>query len=79
MDLTYRPGGDYRIAGRNVINPTATLLSAVMMLEHLGFGGAADRLDSALTRIYADGRVLTPDQGGRASTTEFCEAVAALL
>ena len=67
------------IAGRNVINPTATLLSAVMMLEHLGFAGAAERLDSALTRVYADGRVLTPDQGGRASTTEFCEAVAALL
>jgi isocitrate/isopropylmalate dehydrogenase len=67
------------IAGRNVINPTATLLSAVMMLEHLGFADAAARLDSALARIYADGRVLTPDQGGRASTTEFCEAVAALL
>jgi isocitrate/isopropylmalate dehydrogenase len=67
------------IAGRNVINPTATLLSAVMMLEHLGFADAAERLDSALTRVYAEGRVLTPDQGGRASTTEFCRAVAALI
>jgi isocitrate/isopropylmalate dehydrogenase len=67
------------IAGQNLINPTATLLSAVMMLEHLGFADAADRLDSALTRTYAEGRTLTPDQGGRASTTEFCEAVAALL
>jgi isocitrate/isopropylmalate dehydrogenase len=67
------------IAGRNVINPTATLLSAVMLLEHLGFADAALRLDSALTRTYAEGRTLTPDQGGRASTTEFCEAVAALL
>jgi isocitrate/isopropylmalate dehydrogenase len=67
------------IAGRNVINPTATLLSAVMMLEHLGFADAAERLDSALTRVYAEGRVLTPDQGGSASTTEFCEAVAALI
>jgi isocitrate/isopropylmalate dehydrogenase len=65
------------IAGRDVINPTATLLSAAMMLEHLGFADAARRLDSALTRTYAEGRVLTPDQGGRASTTEFCEAVAA--
>jgi isocitrate/isopropylmalate dehydrogenase len=65
------------IAGRNVINPTATLLSAAMMLEHLGFADAARRLDSALTRTYAEGRVLTPDQGGRASTTEFCEAIAA--
>jgi isocitrate/isopropylmalate dehydrogenase len=67
------------IAGRNLINPTATLLSAVMMLEHLGFAEAAERLDSALTRTYAEGRVLTPDQGGSASTTEFCEAVAARL
>jgi isocitrate/isopropylmalate dehydrogenase len=67
------------IAGRNVINPTATLLSAVMMLEHLGFGDAAHRLDSALARTYAEGRVLTPDQGGTASTTEFCAAVASLL
>ena len=67
------------IAGRNVINPTATLLSAVMMLEHLDFADAADRLDSALTRTYAEARFLTPDQGGSASTTEFCEAVASLL
>jgi isocitrate/isopropylmalate dehydrogenase len=67
------------IAGRNVINPTATLLSAVMMLEHLGFADAAARLESALTRTYAAGRVLTRDQGGRASTTEFCDAVASLL
>jgi isocitrate/isopropylmalate dehydrogenase len=67
------------IAGRNVINPTATLLSAVMMLGHLGFADAAERLDSALSRVYAEGRVLTPDQGGSASTTEFCEAVAALI
>ena len=67
------------IAGQGVINPTATLLSAVMMLEHLGFAEAAERLDSALTRVYAEGRVLTPDQGGSATTTEFCEAVAGLL
>ncbi len=67
------------IAGQNVINPTATLLSSAMMLEHLGFADASLRLDSALTRTYAEGRTLTPDQGGRASTTEFCEAVAALL
>jgi isocitrate/isopropylmalate dehydrogenase len=67
------------IAGKDIINPTATLLSAAMMLEHLGFADAAGRLDSALTRIYAEGRVLTPDQGGSASTTEFCDAVASLI
>jgi isocitrate/isopropylmalate dehydrogenase len=64
------------LAGRNVINPTATILSAAMLLEHLGCAAAARRLESAVERVYAAGRVLTPDQGGRASTTEFCAAVA---
>jgi len=63
------------IAGKNVINPTATLLSAVLLLEYLGQGEAAARLDRAVTQVYADGRALTPDQGGTASTTAFCAAV----
>ncbi len=63
------------IAGRNTINPTATLLSAVLMLDHLGFSGVARRLTNASEAVYAEGRWITPDQGGRASTTEFCEAV----
>jgi isocitrate/isopropylmalate dehydrogenase len=64
------------IAGRGVINPTATILSAGLMLEHLGFGAAARRLSSAVEGVFADGKTLTPDQGGRASTEEFCSAVA---
>lgn len=67
------------IAGRNVINPTATILSAAMMLEYLGFAAAARRLEVAVERVYAEGRRLTPDQGGSASTTEFCDAVAETL
>ena len=67
------------IAGRNVINPTATLLSAVLMLEYLGFDQAARRLERAIERVYADGRILTPDQNGTATTTEFCEAIARAL
>jgi isocitrate/isopropylmalate dehydrogenase len=63
------------IAGRNVINPTATILSAALMLEHLGLGEAAGRLTRAVERTYAEGRSLTPDQGGRAGTQAFCEAV----
>ncbi len=65
------------IAGKNIINPTATLLSAAMMLEYLDFAPQAQRLESALARVYEEGRVLTPDQGGSSSTTEFCDAVAA--
>jgi isocitrate/isopropylmalate dehydrogenase len=64
------------IAGRNIINPTATILSAVMMLEHLGLGAEARRLETAVERVYSAGQALTPDQGGRASTTDFCAAVA---
>jgi len=63
------------LAGRNVINPTATLLSAAMLLEHLGWPAAAGRLEAAIAAVYAEGRHLTPDQGGAASTGEFCDAV----
>jgi isocitrate/isopropylmalate dehydrogenase len=63
------------IAGRGIINPTATLLSGAMMLQHLGLGDAAGRLTRAIDAVYAAGRALTPDQGGGASTREFCEAV----
>lgn len=67
------------IAGRHIINPTATLLSAAMMLEWLGFAAAAPALDAAVRRVYAGGRTLTPDQGGSATTEEFCAAVQAEL
>src|SRR5215475_4570940 len=63
------------IAGRNIINPTATLLSAVLMLDYLDYEDAAARLDHAISHVYADGRPVTPDQGGSSSTTEFCAAV----
>jgi len=64
------------IAGKNIINPTATLLSAAMMLEYLGFSSQAHRLEASVGRVYEQGSVLTPDQGGSATTTEFCDAVA---
>jgi isocitrate/isopropylmalate dehydrogenase len=67
------------IAGRRLINPTATLLSAVMLLEHLGLDRAADQLDNAISAVYEDGRVLTFDQGGTASTDEFADAVRSKL
>jgi isocitrate/isopropylmalate dehydrogenase len=67
------------IAGRGIINPTATILSAAMMLAHLGFEDAATRLDRAVSAVFADGEHLTPDQGGGATTIEFCDAVAGVL
>ena len=67
------------IAGTRTINPTATLLSAAMMLEHLGFPDARTWLESAIEKVYAGGRTLTPDQGGSATSDEFCAAVRAHL
>jgi isocitrate/isopropylmalate dehydrogenase len=67
------------LAGLGRINPTGTLLSAVMMLEWLGLGDSAARLDRAITAVYAAGDHLTLDQGGTATTTEFASAVEAVL
>ncbi len=63
------------IAGRHRINPTATMLSAVMMLRYLGLSEQASNLESAIDAVYEVGRCLTPDQGGSASTEDFAQAV----
>ena len=67
------------IAGQHIINPTATLLSAALMLDYLELPEAGARLREAVRRVYAQGDALTPDQGGRATTEDFCGAVAAAL
>lgn len=67
------------IAGQGIINPTATMLSAMMMLRHLGLGRPADRLDDAVTEVYAEGAHLPRDQGGRAGTEQFADAVIGAL
>jgi len=67
------------LMGKNIVNPTAMILSAVWMLEYLGFDGEADRLEKAVYGVYEEGESLTPDMGGSATTTRFCEAVASRL
>jgi isocitrate/isopropylmalate dehydrogenase len=67
------------ISGMDIINPTAMLLAAVMMLEHLGFKDEATRLETAVYKVYQDGKYLTRDQGGNATTSRFCETVVANL
>jgi isocitrate dehydrogenase (NAD+) len=64
------------IAGKNLANPTALLLSAVLMLRHLGESEAADRIMQALGRVLGDARLRTRDLGGTASTREFADSVA---
>jgi len=67
------------IMGRGIINPTATMLSAAMMLDYLGLTSAAHRFEAAVRNVYAAGRSLTVDQGGSAKTAEFAHAVIANL
>jgi isocitrate dehydrogenase (NAD+) len=63
------------IADQNLANPTALLLSALLMLDHIGERATADRIRAALTRVLASGAVRTRDLGGTASTTEFTDAI----
>ena len=63
------------LAGKNLANPTALLLSAVLMLRYIDEGPAADRIMTALGRVLTEGRTRTRDLGGTATTTEFADAV----
>jgi len=63
------------IAGKGLANPTALLLSAVLMLEHLGEPVAAERIEAAILKTYRDGIYLTKDVGGKANTEQFTNAV----
>jgi isocitrate dehydrogenase (NAD+) len=63
------------IAGQGKANPTAMMLSGVMLLTHLGQNDAAARLQSSIEAVYRDGQCLTGDVGGTGSTGEFTDAV----
>jgi isocitrate dehydrogenase (NAD+) len=63
------------IAGQNIANPTALLLSAILMLDHIDERDAAGRIRTALQQVLMDGHQRTRDLGGSATTTEFTEAV----
>ena len=63
------------IAGKGVVNPLATILSAGMMLDHLGMTAAADEVQAAVAAVLAGGRIRTPDLGGTSSTEEVGTAV----
>ena len=63
------------IAHKNLANPTALLLSGLMMLDHIGEGEKAERIRTALSDVLTEGTVRTRDLGGEASTTTFTDAV----
>jgi isocitrate dehydrogenase (NAD+) len=63
------------IAGKGWANPTALMLSSILMLRHLGQDDVACRIDKALQHVYKQANHLTRDVGGNASTEEFTAAV----
>jgi isocitrate dehydrogenase (NAD+) len=63
------------IAGKGVANPTALLMSAVMMLHHVSLSTEAKRVENAVMQVYIDGKFKTGDVGGTANTAEFTKAV----
>jgi isocitrate dehydrogenase (NAD+) len=67
------------IAGKGLANPTALLMSAILMLNLLGERSTADRIEAALIKVYKEGKHVTKDVGGTAGTKEFTEAVIAAL
>jgi isocitrate dehydrogenase (NAD+) len=66
-------------AGQNIINPTATMLSGVLMLKHIGETDAASRLEKAIAGVILEGKTVTYDLGGSATTSDFADAVIAGL
>ncbi len=70
------------IAGQDKVNPTAMMLSAVMMLRHLGRAAAADAMEAAITKVYAEGVNLTGDVAAKSEpvgTAAFTDAVLAAI
>ena len=72
-------GSAPKYAGLNKANPTALLLSGVLMLRHLGEQEAAVRVETALREVIAEGKATTYDLGGPAGTKEFADAIIARL
>lgn len=67
------------IAGKGLANPTALLMSSILMLDYLGERSAARRIEAALEKVYREGKHTTKDVGGTEGTKEFTEGVIAAL
>jgi len=68
-------GSAPKYKGQNKVNPTAVILSAVLLLEHLHEGQAADRIAKSVRRVIAEGKKVTYDLGGTAGTREYADEV----
>ena len=63
------------IAGKSLANPTALLLSSIMMLQHMGLNQHATNIQRAIFEVLAEGKTITGDLGGKAKTHEYADAV----
>jgi isocitrate dehydrogenase (NAD+) len=72
-------GSAPKYAGQNKANPTALMLSGVLLLRHIGRQAAAQRVEDAIRAVIAEGRSVTYDLGGSAGTSEFADAIVARL
>jgi isocitrate dehydrogenase (NAD+) len=67
------------IAGKGIANPTALLQSAILMLHHIEERPAAEKIENAMLKVFAEGKVRTRDIGGTASTDQFADAIISLI
>jgi tartrate dehydrogenase/decarboxylase/D-malate dehydrogenase len=67
------------IAGKGIANPLAAVLSAALMLDHLGLDASAAAVRQAVAGVLAAGTVKTPDLGGKHTTTQMGDAVVAVI
>lgn len=63
------------IAGKNIANPTAFILSGAMLLDYIGETGKAERIRNAILKVLTEGRVATADLGGNAGTAEYTDEI----
>jgi isocitrate dehydrogenase (NAD+) len=63
------------IAGKNLANPTALILSSTMMLKNMGMTKFGDAIETSIFKVMKEGKYLTGDLGGKAKTTEFTKAI----
>jgi len=69
-------GSAPKYTGMNLVNPTATIMAAQMMLDYLGEKTAATKIENAVMQVLSEGKVRTKDLGGSSTTSEMSEAIA---
>jgi isocitrate dehydrogenase (NAD+) len=72
-------GSAIDIAGKNIANPTAVILSSAMMLQHLGESVAADWINKSVNEVLLLSENFTKDLGGNLTTTEFTDKIIAAI